>query len=119
MLPDVPPSPAVRDDRAAAQQCLEHGQPAGGVDEHVRGGQPVRHHLREPLDPHPGVTGEASREGRPERLVATGEAGDHRSLNRQSLVDCSVDVPHAPAAARDDDKLRAGFDPERRAGVSV
>ena len=47
-----PAPPAVRDRRAAAHHRLEHGQPAGRVDERVGGGEPVGHLVGEPLDAH-------------------------------------------------------------------
>ena len=107
---DVTAPPAVRDRRAAAHQRLEHGQPAGRMDERIGRGEPVRHLVRERLGPHTLVAREVLLERLPELLVVAAQADDLvDSLHGEHLAHRALDVADAPAAAGDEHDLGAGL----------
>ncbi len=81
VLTNVPASPAVRDDRAAAEHRLEHRQTAGRMDERISCGEPLPHHLGEPLDLHAWLACELPRE-RCTQLVVSSRSGTRHARPR-------------------------------------
>ena len=113
---DVPAAPAVGDRRAAAHVRLEHGQPAGRVDERVARREPLAHLLGEADHPHARLAGVARTQPRAQLLVAAAEARDDgRRPSCERRVDRALEVADAPASAGDEHDLAVGGQAERRA----
>ena len=97
--PDVPVSEAVGDDRAAADDRLEHGQPGARVDERVAGGEHVAHPVGEAHDPQPGLGAELARHPGAQLVVAPAQAQHDRVRHLQGGARRAEQVADAPAAA--------------------
>jgi hypothetical protein len=116
---DVPAPPAIGDDRAAADDGLEHRQAHRRVDEGVAGRQPIAHHIGEAQRPQAALAGEARGQARAHRLHAPAQAHDGGSVDAQRRLGRSLEVAHRPPATRDDDDRPVGREVERAARVAA
>ena len=100
---DVPASPPERDGRAAAHERLEHGQPAGRVNEHVLAAIQSGMRSVKPSTRTRGSLAKRPDDALPQRLVVPAQADDPRhALHRQGLLDRTDHVADAPASAGDE-----------------
>ena len=90
---------AVGDDRAAADDRLEHGQAGARVHERVGGAEHVAHPIGEAHQPQTGVLSQPLGHPGPQLVVAPAQTEDDRIGDLERRPGGAEQVTHAPATA--------------------
>ena len=116
---DMPVAEAVGDDRTAADDGLEHGQPGARVDQGVGGRHHVAHPVGETHHLEPRIAREALGHAAADVVVAPAQAEDRRVLHLERDARRPDQVADAPAASGDSDHGPLSRKPERVASLGT